>query len=227
MTTASLSGEWDDYLAVLREDAHQLLAWSYSDTRTALASARDEYDMTGLLASAMHERISSPHAPERFMFYSVHNERPISPAGEMGKARPKLDIQIERCGVRPKRFYTLEAKRLRDDERSNTTATLAHYFGKDGVGRFVAGRYDAESHEALMLGCMQAHNAEFWLGQFEQTFSADVSSGRNEFKLLESFQRCSIISELRDEASTVHSRMDGSKIRHLHVVLDCITVNRV
>jgi hypothetical protein len=221
MTTASLSEEWDDYLAVLREDAHQLLAWSYSDTRAALVSARDEYDMTGLLSSAMHERINSPHTPERFTFYSVHNERPISPAGELGKARPKLDIQIERCGVRPKRFYTVEAKRLRDDEKASVVATLSHYFGADGVGRFVSGRYEADGIEAAMLGCIQAHNAAFWFERFEATFASDATSGRDEFKLAEPFRRCSVISDLPDEASTLHRRADGSRIRLMHVVLDC------
>jgi hypothetical protein len=221
MTRQSLTQEWDDYLVVLREDAHQLLAWSYADTRSALSSARDEYDMTGLLASAMHERINSPHTPERFTLYSVHNERPISPAGELGKTRPKLDVQIEMCGIRPKRFYTFEAKRLRDDERSSAAATLTHYFGADGVGRFVSGRYEVGSFEAAMVGCVQAHSAAFWFERFEATFASDVSSGRDEFKLVDRFQRCSVIPELTDEASTSHRRVNGSKITLMHIALDC------
>jgi hypothetical protein len=221
MIAQTLAGEWDDYLAVLREDAHQLLAWSYAATRAELPKARDEYDITGLLADAMDQRINDPQTPERFMFYSVHNERPISPAGEHGKKRPKLDIQIERCGVRPKRFYTLEAKRLRDDERSGVSASISHYFGGEGVGRFVAGRYDGESAEAAMLGCIQAHDAGFWFGVFNTTLAEDVRSGRNEFNIIEQLQRCSVIAELTDEASTVHRRPSGSTIRLLHILLDC------
>jgi len=221
MTDRTLAGEWDDYLAVLREDAHQLLAWSFAATRAALPKASDEYDITGLLANAMEQRINDPQTPERFMFYSVHNERPISPGGEQGKKRPKLDIQIERCGVRPKRFYTMEAKRLRDDERASVAASIAHYFGDEGVGRFVAGRYDAENVEAAMLGCIHAHDAEFWFGLFATALAEDVSSGRNEFNVVEQFQRCSVIAELRDEASTVHRRPSGSTIRLLHILLDC------
>lgn len=221
MMAANLSRAWDDYLAVLREDAHQLLAWSYSDTRRALPNAHDEYEMTGLLASAMLERINSPHTPERFTLYSIHNERPISPAGQLGKARPKLDIQIERCGIRPKSFYTLEAKRLRDDIKSNVAASLAHYFGADGVGRFVSGRYEADGIEAAMVGCIQAHNTEFWFDQFERTFAADAPPGPDKFKVVGSFQRCSVIADLPDEASTLHQRGDGVKIRLMHVALDC------
>jgi hypothetical protein len=203
MIRGSLSRVWDDYLAVLREDAHQLIAWSYSDTRDKLAAARDEYDITGLIASAMHDRINSPQTPERFTFYSVHNERPISPGGELGKARPKLDIQIERCGIRPKRFYTIEAKRLRDDVRASVTATLNHYFGAEGVGRFVSGRYEGDGSEAAMLGCIQAHDAAFWFQHFKASLEADV------------------IPDLPDEATTVHQRMDGTRIRLMHLVLNC------
>jgi hypothetical protein len=98
MSQAALAKEWDDYLAVLREDAHLLLAWGYADTRSDFPRASDEYDITGLLAAAMDRRIDDPTTAERFTLYSVHSERPVSPSGELGKRRPKLDIQIERCG---------------------------------------------------------------------------------------------------------------------------------
>jgi hypothetical protein len=112
MISGSLSREWDDYVSALREDAHTLVAWGYADTVAILPRASDEYDMTGLLAEAMNRRIDDPQTPARFSLYSVHNERPISPAGEWGMERPKLDIQIERCGIKPKQCYTFEAKRL-------------------------------------------------------------------------------------------------------------------
>src|SRR5207245_10526881 len=123
MHTASLAAEGDEYLVELRQDAHQLLAWGYADTRPRLAKAKDEYEITGLLADGMDARINSPHTPDRFMLYAIHNEKPISPAGELGKKRPRLDIQIERCGVRPKPHFTFEAKRLRDDVSSSVSDT--------------------------------------------------------------------------------------------------------
>lgn len=221
MSQAELSTEWDDYLAVLREDAHLLLAWGYADARRELPNARDEYDITGLLANAMDRRISDPATPERFMLYSVHNERPISPNAELGKDRPKLDIQIEHCGVRPKRHYTFEAKRLRDDNRASAADTLAHYLGDEGVGRFVVGRYESERVEAAMLGCIQAHDPAFWVRLLEGVFVDDVASGRNKFSLVENFRRCSVIPELADEASSSHKRANGSVIRLLHIFLSC------
>ncbi len=221
MSQASLATEWEDYLAVLREDAHLLLAWSHTDTRRELPKARDEYDITGLLAEAMERRINDPLTPERFTLYSVHNERPISPNAQLGKSRPKLDIQIERCGVRPKRCYTFEAKRLRDDDRASASDSLAHYMGEDGVGRFVAGRYEAEDTEAAMVGCVQARNSEFWLDLFTRAFVDERASGRSRLNIVEQFQRCKIIPELPDEASTVHRRLSGSTIRLLHIFLGC------
>jgi len=222
MSQGTLVGEWDDYLTVLREDAHFLLAWGHADARSKLPTARDEYDITGFLADAMDRRINNPLTPERFLLYSVHNERPISPNAEVGKARPKLDIQIERCGVRPKRYYTFEAKRLRQDANASAADSLSHYLGDEGVGRFVAGKYEGEGIEAAMLGCVQAHNTEFWLELLTRAFAEDVSSRRNRLDIVEQFQRCHIIAELPDEASSVHRRDSGSTIRLLHILLECV-----
>ncbi|MGH7824865.1 MAG: hypothetical protein ACREQ7_06775 [Candidatus Binatia bacterium] len=221
MSQGRLVSDWDDYLARLREDAHLLVAWGYTDTRDKLQKARDECDITSLLADAMDRRINDPRTPERFTLYSVHNERPISPTGELGKERPKLDIQIERCGVRPKPHYTFEAKRLRDDDKATVSDSLAHYLGDEGVGRFVADRYEAESAEAAMLACIQAHDAEVWLGHVARAFAEDVTSGRNRLKIVEQLRRCHIIAELPDEASTIHRRVRGSAIRLLHIFLCC------
>src|SRR5437588_299610 len=132
MSYATLNPEWDVYLSALREDAHRLLAWGYADARARFPSARDEYDLTGFLSEAIDSRIDHPETPERFAHYSVHNERPVSPRGETGKQRPKLDIQIERCGVRPRWRYTFEAKRLRDDAGSSASHSLSEYLGDDG-----------------------------------------------------------------------------------------------
>ena len=221
MSQGNLAPDWDEYLAALREDAHLLLAWGYSDTRRELSLARDEYDITDLLANAMDRRIDDPRTPERFTLYSVHNERPISPTGELGKDRLKLDIQIERCGVRPKPHYTFEAKRLRDDEKAGVSDSLSQYLGDKGVGRFVASRYEGESPEAAMLGCIQAHDADVWLGHLARAFVDDVKSGRHRFNIVEQLQPCRIVAELTHEASTTHRRISGSTIRILHILICC------
>jgi hypothetical protein len=218
---ASLAAEWDDYLVELREDAHQLLAWSYADARPRLVAARDEYEMTGLLADGMEARINAPKTPDRFMLYAVHNEKPTSPSNQLGKKRPKLDIQIERCGVRPKPCFTFEAKRLRDDASSSVSATMRQYLGDDGILRFITGHYAPESLEAAMLGCIQAHDAEFWFTQIGNAFAADALTDEPMFALVEHLQHASVIPDLPDERVSVHSRRRGVPIRILHVFIDC------
>ncbi len=221
MSPERLSAEWDDYLVVLREDAHQLLAWGYVDARRQLPLARDEYDMTGLIADAIERRIDDPRTPERYTVYSVHNERPISPGDELGKDRPRLDMQIEHCAARPKRYFTFEAKRLRDDVLSSVADTLLHYLGDKGVGRFVASRYAVESIEAAMLGCMQAHDARFWFEQIREAFVQDELSGRDAFCLTQQLQWEHVISDLPDEAVSSHKRVDHDSIRLFHIFIDC------
>ncbi len=220
MMREGLTAEWDDYLAVLREDAHQLLAWGYADTRAELPTARDEYDLMGLIAQAMDRRTNDPRTPERFSLYSVRPEHPFSPCGERGKDRRKLDIQIERSG-RPKRYFTFEAKRLRDDTRASVSASLAHYLGEEGVGRFVGGYYATESTEAAMVGCVQAHNPTFWFDRVEKAFAEDRASGKNVFRLREDFRREPVIPDIPDEAVTVHERNALPPLRLYQVFLDC------
>lgn len=221
MNPETLSAEWDDYLVVLREDAHQLLAWGYVDVRLRLSVARDEYDMTGLMADAIARRIDDPQTPERFTVYSVHNERPISPDQELGKHRPRLDMQIERCAMRPKRYFTFEAKRLRDDAISSVADSLRDYLGDNGVGRFVTARYATESTEAAMLGCMQAHDARFWFEQVREVLLQDEAPGRDVFCLTQQFHWERVIPDIPDEAVSSHRRPASDPIQLFHIFIDC------
>ena len=221
MNIAGLTPEWDCYIEKLREDAHQLLAWSYADTRLKLAQAKDEYEMTGLLAVGMEARINSPQTPERFILYAVHNEKPTSPSGEVGKKRPKLDIQIERCGVRPKRYFTFEAKRLRDDAGSNVSDTMRQYLGVDGILRFIQDYYVPESKEAAMLGCIQAHDAEFWFGQVSSAFDSDALGRSHRYALIKHLQPANVIADFPDEHVSVHTRKSGISLRLFHLFIDC------
>jgi len=217
----ALATDWNEYLVVFREDAHQLLAWSYADTRLRLTEAKDEYEITGLLADGMDARINSPLTPERFTFYAIHNEKPTSPAGQLGKGRLKLDIQIELCGARPKSYFTFEAKRLRDDSSSSVSDTMRHYLGDEGILRFVRGYYAPDSLEAVMLGCIQAHDAEFWFTQVSNAFDSDEANEEPLFALIERLRRINVISDFPDERVSVHARVSGVEIRIFHLYIDC------
>ncbi len=216
-----MTAEWKEYIDVLREDAHQLLAWGYADARKLLRSARDEYDITDFLSSAMDNRINDPQTPEHFMNYVVRPEHPVSPNAMRGKDRPKLDVQIVRTG-RPQRYFTFEAKRLRDDAKASVADSVNHYLGNQGVGRFVAGFYGKESVEAAMIGCIQAHDGGFWINEIGKRFLDDVSSGRNSLCILEQFQACEIISTLEHEMKSSHSRIELVPITLYHIFLECM-----
>jgi hypothetical protein len=223
MIKAPLTSDWDEYIKVLREDAHQLLAWGYGDTRPKLADAKDEYEMTGLLAEAMEARIDAPETPERFTLYAVHNEKPTSPSGELGKKRPRLDIQIQRCGVKPKPSFTFEAKRLRDDAGANKGDTMRHYLGADGLLRFIGGRYGADSREAAMLGCVEANDAEFWFAQVRNAFDFDAANGGKQLASVGGLEHVAVVPEFPDEYVSVHKRSSGTSIRIFHLFIDCIS----
>ncbi|MGZ5442306.1 MAG: hypothetical protein ACXW5U_07995 [Thermoanaerobaculia bacterium] len=221
MSIGTLTDDWDDYDAVIREDAHQLLAWSYSDVRTKLATAADEYEITGLLADGIDARLLAEQTPERYLLYAVHNERPRSSGGQLGKARPKLDIQIERCGARSRPQFTFEAKRMRDDAKTNASATMRQYLGSEGIGRFSSGRYVPGAREVAMLGCMQAHDPDFWFQRLSDAFAADGRGGRLALAVLRELTSAMIVPDLPNEWSSVHETSKGGVIRVFHVFIDC------
>lgn len=219
MGNATLAAAWDDYLVELREDAHQLLAWSYADTRARLATAKDEYEMTGVLAEGMDARIDSPQTPDRFLLYSIHNEKPTSPTGQLGKKRPRLDIQIARNGVRPKPLFTFEAKRLRDDASSSVADTMRHYLGVEGISRFLRSHYAPDSAEAAMLGCIQARDADFWFDQVATAFDRDATNGGRLYASVGTLRLAEVIKDLPDERVSVHQRTESS-IQIFHLFID-------
>jgi hypothetical protein len=78
---------------------------------------------------------------------------------------------------------------------------------------------------ADMLGCIQAHDAQYWLKLLVNAFDGDVASGRNRLKVIGQLQEFRVIAELPDEASSAHRRDNGSLIRLLHIFLCCTAVS--
>jgi len=222
-TTGSVSIEWANvYLEEIRLDAHQLLAWSFADTKQEIARARDECDITGLLAEAMKRRLAHDATPDRYNHYSIHNEQPVSPRGELGKDRPRLDIQVQRNGVKaPRPQLTVEAKRLRDDRSARATRSLVGYLGSEGVGRFLKGRYDAGSPEVLMLGLVQARDAQFWFARVDASFRDDSNFGGVEYAVLEHLEAVRVHPDFCDEQASLHRTEAGVRLRIFHLFVDC------
>jgi hypothetical protein len=221
MMRGDLGAEWDDYLVQLREDTHQLLAWSYHDQRRLLPKAKDEYELTGILADGIDARLDSPLTPEKYSWYGVHNEKPIGASGQFGKRRPRLDIQIVRYGIRPRPDFTFEAKRLRDDAACSMASSLRNYLGADGVGRFVSGYYVPSSVEAAMLGCMEAHNASTWFDRVDEEFDADTKADGTKYRVLAPLAPAVVHPDLPDECVSVHGRASGGELTLFHLFIDC------
>jgi hypothetical protein len=219
----TLRTDWaKEYLAQVREDAHQLLAWAYSDARSSLGAVDDECEITGILSQHIDQRLESLHTPHRFRVYVVYNEKPTSPGGQLGKRRPRLDIQIMRTGCAPPRpHFTFEAKRLRDDSKASPSDTIRQYLGKDGLSRFLTGLYVPESVEAAMLGCMQARDAEFWFTQIENAFQADIANGSADYRCTTSLTSAAISKDLPHECVSEHVRASGTVFRMFHILIDC------
>ena len=113
------------------------------------------------------EFLEDDDSPRWVTSFDVHCEKPISPQGEVGKSRPKLDISI-RSGKRP--FYpkfVFEAKRLRHDDTESVD-----YFGEEGMECFwnESGYPVNIFREAGMLGYIQDKNATHWVDWLKKHF---------------------------------------------------------
>src|SRR2546421_541907 len=99
MISGTLSELWELYGEVFRLHSHQLLHWAYGDVRHRLNPNLEEPDITGLLAEAIKFRLNyHPETPEEYQHYWTGDQEPLSPSGELGNDRLRLDITIIRTG---------------------------------------------------------------------------------------------------------------------------------
>jgi hypothetical protein len=98
---------------------------------------------------------------------------------------------------------------------------VRHYFGADGVLRFVKGHYAPESREAAMLGCVQAHDSAFWFAQVGKELDSDFSGQEPQYALTGLLEKVSVIPDFPDERVSTHERASGFSVRIFHVFIDC------
>jgi hypothetical protein len=214
MTAAGLSAVWDLHLEAMRLHAHQLLAWAHADARPVLHDELDEPSITGLLGDAMTARLDAPETPQEYALYAIGDQVPVSPGGQMGNDRLRLDLCITRTGVKPRPRYIFEAKRLRTGG-----FPIGRYVGQRGMGDFLEGRYAQGCPEALMVGLFQNRDAGYWQDELRRGFRA-VDANRR-LAVLEGLAPVQILESLPGELRSVHRRSGAGPIRLFHVFLAC------
>lgn len=216
--TGRLSAVWGLYLEAFRIHAHQLLAWAHRDIRPRLTRDLDEPSITGLLGDAMKARLNCPETPAEYDHYTIADQDPVSPSGQLGNDRLKLDLCVIRSGIRPRIAYILEAKRLR-----TSGFPIGKYVGKSGIGDFIECRYGAGNPEAAMVGLFQNKDAVYWQGELNRIFNEDFATSCLGLGIVEKLTPARILDSLPNELQSSHLRRDASQIRLFHIFLDCTT----
>jgi hypothetical protein len=216
MSNGSDGSGWDVYLDVIREHSHQLLAWAYADARSLLNRDCDEPTITGLLCQAMQQRIYQPDIPDPYLHYAIGDQSPISPGGELGNDRLRLDIAVRRTGIRQEIVYAFEAKRLRTGD-----FTIGKYTGTGGMGDFIECRYAVGCPEGAMIGLWQDKDPDYWQGELARSFDSDKEAPVPRLSTQETLVPFNVISALSGQLRSVHLRTDGTPIALIHSFLDC------
>lgn len=211
-----LSEAWGIYLEQFRLHAHQLLVWAYSDIRHRLSCDFEEPAITGLLGDAMKARLNRSETPPEYDHYTIADQEPVSPSGELGNDRLKLDLCVVRSGVKPRIAYIFEAKRLRTGG-----FPIGKYVGAAGIGEFLECRYGGGNPEAAMVGLFQNKDAAYWQGELVRVFDESRTGEDLKLYIVEDLTPTRILDSLPYEFQSSHRRRDNTQIRLFHIFLDC------
>jgi hypothetical protein len=111
----------------------------------------------------MRDVVESEDAETWMQLFHVSDDPPQNVPGKLGRSRPRVDIEFERLSGRGKRpRFHIEAKRL---YRSDS---VKEYFGEEGLGCFIIGRYAAKEAAGGMLGYVQTLTSAEWLDRLRQ-----------------------------------------------------------
>jgi hypothetical protein len=152
-------------LAFIR-NCHILLLRGYEVIKAADLSQAEETSITGELVRGVREVLESEDAEAWMQNFEVLDDPPQNIPGKLGRSRPRADIEFVRLSGRGKRpRFHIEAKRL---YRSNS---VEKYFGDDGLGCFIVGRYADKESAGGMLGYVQTDTPLEWLGRLRTGFA--------------------------------------------------------
>ena len=217
MISGTLSELWEFYGETFRLHAHQLLAWAYRDVRSRLHSDMEEPAMTGLLAEAMKARLDvHPDTPDEYLHYCVGDQEPVSPQGQLGNDRLRLDLTLIRSDIRPRLSYIMEAKRLKTGG-----FPIGKYAGSGGMGDFLSCNYAPDAPEASLVGLSQNKDPVYWNGELQRIFDEAERDDVHSLKALTPPNPVKVIAEFPDETRSEHLRENGSRLVLFHILLDC------
>jgi len=191
---------------------HQLLAAGFSQLEPKTLRDQEEPAITGLLVKAIRHYLEGPAAPQWSIAFAVHDDPPVEYQNRTGRARPRVDIELERAqpGRRPR--FQFEAKRLYRGDSIN------EYLGEDGLLSFLSGKYAAEHEDAGMLGYVQEQPVRDWVARIQQR----MKDGADGFFLdaRKGTWRSRADPELEHSYSSLHMRAGRLLLIH-HTFLEC------
>lgn len=200
-----------DYEKSFLYRSHRILSMGYTRLNARSFSNHEEEDITGELARAMQESVEGPSAPKWAKHFWPSEETRIDEEGRLGKRRRRIDIEIMQHGANPRRRLRFEAKRL------HNAASRSKYLGREGLGRFLDGRYAREDQIAGMLGYVQDDSIQRQARSLADLLQADpkkyaVAKGGR-------WAQSAVVKDLSTFRS-VHNRTSGlSPITLLHTLL--------
>jgi hypothetical protein len=152
-------------LAFIR-NCHILVLRGYEVIKAADLSQAEETSITGELVRGVREVLESEDAEAWMQLFEVLDDPPQNVPNKLGRNRPRVDIEFVRLSGRGKRpRFHIEAKRL------YRSKSVDKYFGEDGLGCFIAGRYAAQEVAGGMLGYVQTDTSLEWLGRLRTGFA--------------------------------------------------------
>jgi hypothetical protein len=130
-------------------------------------------------------------------------------AEELGKHRPRVDIEFVLLGRGRRPRCHVEAKRL------CRAGSINEYFGADGLGMFVAGTYASGETYAGMLGYVQTENSQIWLSRLTSGFVSRAT----QLCACETFRSAPDYQDIAAVHMSGHQRTSG-RIDVYHLLLE-------
>jgi hypothetical protein len=198
------------YAEQLRRHSIELIWMGHKRLNSASYASAEEDDITGMLVQEIKRVIQHPDSPEWVDHYRVHEQVPQNINAQLGKRRPKMDIEFERGGRGPQPRLGFEAKRL---GRGNA---VGNYLNEEGLGAFLSGYYPTTHGEAGLLGYIQDRTPAEWSAKLTSALHADLK--RYQIAPAGTWRPISS-NAAAPAACTIHEDSNGKSLFVVHVLL--------